>query len=78
MANAKGKTPQQVLLQWGLQKGWSVVPKSVTPSRIESNLDLDGWELTDEEMDMLDGIETRFKVVRDGFLPKRVFFGDDE
>ncbi|KAH7235155.1 NADP-dependent oxidoreductase domain-containing protein [Fusarium solani] len=78
IANAKGKTPQQVLLQWGLQKGWSVVPKSVTPSRIESNLDLDGWELTDEEMEMLDGIETRFKVVRDGFLPKRVFFGDDE
>ncbi|RTE77470.1 hypothetical protein BHE90_008080 [Fusarium euwallaceae] len=78
IANAKGKTPQQVLLQWGLQKGWSVVPKSVTPSRIESNIDLDGWELTDEEMDMLDGIETRFKVVGDGFLPKRVFFGDDE
>lgn len=72
IANGKGKTPQQVLLQWALQKGWSVVPKSVTPSRIESNLDLDGWELTDEEMEMLDGIETRFKVVGDGFLPKKV------
>lgn len=78
IANAKGKTPQQVLLQWGLQKGWSVVPKSVTSWRIESNLDLDGWKLTDREMEMLDGIETRFKIVGDGFLPKRVFFGDDE
>ncbi|KAF5675831.1 aldehyde reductase 1 [Fusarium heterosporum] len=78
IAEAKEKTPQQVLLQWGLQKGWSVVPKSVTPSRIESNLDLDGWELTDDEMTALDGIQERFKVVSDGFLPMKVFFGDDE
>ncbi|KAF4996311.1 hypothetical protein FGRMN_4562 [Fusarium graminum] len=59
-------------------KGWSVVPKSVTPSRIESNLDLDEWELTDDEMTALDGIQERFKVVSDGFLPMKVFFGDDE
>ncbi|KAM0247805.1 hypothetical protein ACHAP5_003813 [Fusarium lateritium] len=78
IAKAKKKTPQQVLLQWGLQKGWSVVPKSVTPSRIESNFDLDGWVLTDDEMAELDGIKERFKVVGDGFLPIKVFFGDDE
>ncbi|KAJ4257330.1 hypothetical protein NW762_008448 [Fusarium torreyae] len=78
IAKAKDKTLQQVLLQWGLQKGWGVIPKSLTPSRIESNLELDGWELTDEEMKALDGIEERFKVVNDGFLPMRVFFGDDE
>jgi glycerol 2-dehydrogenase (NADP+) len=78
IAKAKKKTPQQVLLQWGLQKGWSVVPKSVTPSRIESNLDLDGCELTDKEIAALDGIKQRFKVVNDGFLPIKVFFGDDE
>ncbi|WZH48235.1 NADP-dependent oxidoreductase domain-containing protein [Fusarium acuminatum] len=78
IAEAKKKAPQQVLLQWGLQKGWSVVPKSVTPSRIESNLDLDGWELSDNEIAELDGIKEQFKVVNDGFLPIKVFFGDDE
>ncbi|KAM5366253.1 hypothetical protein ACJZ2D_010601 [Fusarium nematophilum] len=78
IADAKGKTPQQVLLQWGLQKGWSVVPKSVTPMRIESNLRLDGWELTDDETAALDGIPERYKAVSDGFLPVQVFFGDDE
>jgi diketogulonate reductase-like aldo/keto reductase len=28
----------QVLLRWGVQMGGSVLPKSVTPSRIEDNL----------------------------------------
>jgi len=37
IAEAKGKTPAQILLAWGIQKGWSVIPKSVTPSRIEKN-----------------------------------------
>ncbi|RGP70856.1 aldo keto reductase [Fusarium longipes] len=78
IANAQDRTVQQVLLRWGLQKGWGVVCKSVTPSRIGSNLDLDGCELTDDEMETIDGIEERFKVVGDGFLPIRVFFGDDE
>ncbi|KAK5996734.1 Glycerol 2-dehydrogenase (NADP(+)) [Cladobotryum mycophilum] len=78
IAKAKGKTPQQVLLLWGLQKGWSVIPKSVTPSRIEGNLELDGWELSEEEIRGIDGIKDRFKVCGDDWLPIKVFFGDDE
>lgn len=78
MAEAKGKTPQQVLLAWGLQKGWSVIPKSVNKERIEKNFELDGWELTDEEVKKLDGLKDRFKVCGDAWLPVKVFFGDDE
>lgn len=78
IAEAKGKTPQQCLLMWGLQKGWSVIPKSVTPARIEGNWQLDGWELTDEEIKGIDSITDRFKVCNDKWLPVKVFFGDDE
>ncbi|KID63028.1 Glycerol 2-dehydrogenase [Metarhizium brunneum] len=78
VARAKGRTPQQVLLAWGLQKGWSVIPKSVTPARIEANFALDGWCLTDGEVASLDAVEERFKVCKDAWLPVRVFFGDDE
>lgn len=69
-----------MLLQWGLRKGWSVIPKSVTPARIEANRGLDGWELTDEEVKGIDAIEERFKVCDGLFLPTgvTVFFGDDE
>jgi glycerol 2-dehydrogenase (NADP+) len=63
---------------WGLQKGWSVIPKSVSPKRIEANWQLDGWKLTDEDIAKIDGIEERFKVCKDGWLPVKVFFGDDE
>jgi len=78
LAEKKGKTPQQVLLVWGLQHDWSVIPKSVTASRIEKNYELDGWSLTDDEEKQLDGLTDRFKVCGDGWLPVKVFFGDDE
>lgn len=78
IAKDKGKSPQQVLLAWGIQKGWSVVPKSVTKSRIDSNFELDGWELTADEIKKIDSIQERFKVCGDSWLPVKVFFGDDE
>ncbi|KAF3766921.1 aldose reductase [Cryphonectria parasitica EP155] len=78
IAKAKGKSPQQVLLMWGLQRDYSVLPKSVTESRIQANFELDGWSLTDEEVKALDGIQERFKVCGDSWLPVKVFFGDDE
>jgi glycerol 2-dehydrogenase (NADP+) len=78
LAEAKGKTVQQVLLMWGLQRDTSVIPKSVTASRIEANFELDGWELTSEEMNQLNSMPERFKVCGDAWLPVKVFFGDDE
>lgn len=65
-------------LVWGLQRGTSVIPKSVTASRIESNFQLDGWSLTDDEIKQLDSLPDRFKVCGDAWLPVKVFFGDDE
>ncbi|KXX78504.1 Glycerol 2-dehydrogenase (NADP(+)) [Madurella mycetomatis] len=78
IAKAKNRSAQQVLLMWGLQKGWSVLPKSVTESRIKANFGLDGWGLSDEEMAKIDAIPDRFKVCGDAWLPVKVFFGDDE
>ena len=78
LAEKKGKTPQQVMLQWGLQRGTSVIPKSVSPKRIEANFQLDGWELTDEEVNTVSHLKDRFKVCGDGWLPVKVFFGNDE
>ncbi|EMR68537.1 hypothetical protein MGN70_014632 [Eutypa lata] len=78
IAKAKGKTPQQVLLQWGIHKGWDVIPKSVSKDRIAGNFDIDGWSLTDEEVQKLDNLPDRFKVCGDAWLPVKVFFGDEE
>ncbi|KAG8626495.1 hypothetical protein KVT40_005440 [Elsinoe batatas] len=78
IAENKGKSTAQVLLMWGLQRGTSVIPKSVTASRIEDNFKLDGWELTQDEIKQLDSLPDRFKVCGDAWLPVKVFFGDDE
>ena len=78
LAENKGKTPQQVMLQWGLARGTSVIPKSVTKNRIEANFQLDGWELTPEEVEQVSGLKDRFKVCGDSWLPVKVFFGNDE
>ena len=50
LADRHGKSPAQVVLRWHLQLGNVVIPKSVTPSRIEENFDLFGFELTDDEV----------------------------
>ncbi|KAK1755451.1 NADP-dependent oxidoreductase domain-containing protein [Echria macrotheca] len=78
IAESKGRSVAQVLLAWGIQKGWSVLPKSVTPSRVEANFALDGWSLTDDEIAKIDAVPDRFKVCTDGWIPIQVFFGDDE
>ena len=74
VAKEVGKSPQQVLLMWGLQRDTSVIPKSVTPKRVIANYELDGWELSSEQMKKLSSIPDRFKVCGDGWLPVKVFF----
>lgn len=55
-----------------------MIPKSVNKERIETNFELDGWELTPEELKSISGLTGRFKVCGDAWLPVKVFFGDDE
>ena len=55
VAEATKRTPGQVLLRWGIQKGYSVIPKSVNEQRIRENIELD-FELSPGQMKMLDEI----------------------
>lgn len=45
-----GKSPAQVVLRWHVQLGHMVIPKSVTPERIRSNIDIFDFELSAEDM----------------------------
>jgi diketogulonate reductase-like aldo/keto reductase len=51
-----GVTPAQVVLRWHLQHDIVVIPKSATPERIDENLDVFGFALTDDEMSTLDAL----------------------
>lgn len=49
-AERHGVTPGQVILRWQVQLGSIPIPKSATPERQRQNLDIFGFELTDDEM----------------------------
>ncbi len=57
IAEAHSKTAGQVVIRWHLQLGNVVIPKSVTPERIEENFDVFDFELSDAEMESIDGLD---------------------
>jgi 2,5-diketo-D-gluconate reductase A len=62
IADAHGKTPGQVVIRWHLQLGNVVIPKSVTPARIEENLDVFDFELSAAEMESIEGLDRGMRI----------------
>ncbi|KFF73348.1 glyoxal reductase [Chryseobacterium sp. P1-3] len=58
IAEKHGKTVAQVILRWHLQEGFVVIPKSVTPSRIEENFNVFDFRLTEDEMNVVRSLDT--------------------
>jgi 2,5-diketo-D-gluconate reductase A len=56
-ASAHKKSPAQVVLRWHLQKGNIVFPKSVRRERLEENLDVFDFELSDGEISAIDALD---------------------
>ncbi|MEV0368805.1 aldo/keto reductase [Streptomyces sp. NPDC050636] len=57
IAQKHGRTPAQVVLRWHLQLGNVVIPKSVTPSRIQENIDVFGFELDDADLSAIAALD---------------------
>ena len=68
-AEAHGVAPAQVILRWQVQLGCIPIPKSATPERQRTNLDVFGFELTDDEMRAITGL---------GRADGRLFGGDPD
>jgi 2,5-diketo-D-gluconate reductase A len=62
IAEAQEKTPAQVILRWHIQLGNVVIPKSVTPERIHQNLEIFDFELNDEEMSSIAGLDRGARI----------------
>jgi 2,5-diketo-D-gluconate reductase A len=57
IAESLGKAPAQVVLRWHIQRGDIVFPKSVHPERMKSNYDIFDFDLTEDAMDAITGLE---------------------
>jgi D-xylose reductase len=57
IASHHGKTPAQVVLRWGIQRGTAVIPKSSRPSRLQENLDIANFELSEQEMSFIASLD---------------------
>ncbi|MFD8455262.1 aldo/keto reductase [Streptomyces antimycoticus] len=67
IARKHGKSPAQVVLRWHLDLGHVVIPKSVTPSRIQENIDVFDFQLDSEDLSAIDSLETGNRL---GFDPE--------
>ncbi len=56
-AAAHGKTPAQVVIRWHLQAGRILFPKSVRRARLEENIDVFDFALTDAEVAVIDALD---------------------
>ncbi|MCU9847492.1 aldo/keto reductase [Defluviimonas sp. WL0024] len=53
MAAKYGVTEAQVLLRWGVQNGYAVLPKSLNPERMRQNIDLAGFSIDEADMALI-------------------------
>ena len=53
LASKYGVAEAQILLRWGLEKGYGILPKSTNPDRIRQNIDLFSFELDAGDMKLL-------------------------
>ena len=69
-----GKTPAQIALRFLIQNGISVIPKSVHTGRIEENIDIFDFVLTEEEMNLLSALDTAKPMIGKAESPETTEF----
>ncbi|TDB67045.1 aldo/keto reductase [Arundinibacter roseus] len=65
VAQRCGKSTYQVLIRWSMQHGVVTIPKSVKKDRIEQNFDVWDFEISEEDMHLLNSFETQIRVAED-------------
>lgn len=80
--NSHRRAPQQVWMIWVFRMGGSLYQALSAKSiqHIDTNIDLDGWEIGEDEMSRMSGIKKRERVYDDVKrlrLPIRVFLNEE-
>lgn len=67
LAQSKGCTPAQIMLAWAVNRGTSVIPKSVHAHRLTENLAAADIELSAQEMETMRGLDLHYRYIKGNF-----------
>ncbi len=67
------KTPAQIALRWGVQRGCAVIPKTQNPARLAENLALFDFALTPAEMNAIDALDRHRRFNDPGHFAEKAF-----
>jgi 2,5-diketo-D-gluconate reductase A len=56
IARKAGKSPAQVVLRWHIERGDIIFPKSVTPARVQENIDIFDFELSGQDVEAISAL----------------------
>jgi diketogulonate reductase-like aldo/keto reductase len=62
LAEKYKKSPSQICIKWGLQNGFVVIPRSKKAVRIKENCDVFDFEIEEEEMELITGLNCDYHV----------------
>ena len=65
IADKYDKSSAQIMIKWCTAMGLVVLPKSVTPARIKENIDILDFELDEEDLSLIAGLEHNFRTCWD-------------
>ena len=65
LAKELKKSTAQIMIRWALQRGQTVIPKSIRPERIKENANVFDFNLNEEQMQILDGLEQGLRFCPD-------------
>lgn len=72
-ANRLGKTPAQIVLRWGVQRGTAIIPKTSKESRMIENAALFDFELTEQEMKQISALNSNRRFNDPGVFCEAAF-----
>jgi methylglyoxal/glyoxal reductase len=62
LSDKYGKSTAQIILRWNMQKGIAVIPKSANRSRIAENADIFDFEISDNDMNLIDNLDENRRI----------------